>query len=192
MQTKDTRTRAKSSRASKTAAALAALRTDLGIEVNDFDNTGARDIAHLYRSPRTPPIIQHAIFQIYLDLAKLYKIPLPANCTRTWLSVWPTLIAANQLQGSLPTIIRYTWEPSDEESAELDAEEEEDNYARHVFDLTNDERLPDDVRDLITQGVSDTIDRGEATPMQSFEVFRVAWPLALINNAKTSEGEGGE
>ena len=172
-----------------TAAALKALRESLGVEVTEADKQTARQLNALYHSKTVPPIIKHALFNIFWDMAtKLYHIPLPTHFDRKWLPVWATLAAVNRMQGHMPTTISYTWQPDEKESAELDAEEEEESYARHIFGLMHDKRISEGVRGPFVDGFLGLLEPYH--PFNCFETFRVALPLLLA--APEPEEKGGD
>lgn len=170
---------------SKTAAALESLRARLNVEVTDADVELARQLSALYHNKAVPEMFKHAVFQIFWDVTRHLGVPLPNNFTSKWLTIWPTLIARLRRSGECPTQLRYTWQPDEEETARLDAEEEEESYARHIFNLCHDESLPYGPRENIGDSVLDILNN--ANPYETWEVFRVAWPLAL---QKIAEEDG--
>jgi hypothetical protein len=163
-------------------------RKILGVEPIKEDHETARLLLALYHNKKTPEMFKHLIFQVFWDGVHFYNISLPKNFTSKWRPYWPLLVAKLRVQGQMPTSIRYTWQPTPEEEAALDAEEEEDNYLRHVFQLAHDPKLPAGAHDRIAGEITSILD--EARPDRDFEVFRVAFPRALAALAAKAE-EGG-
>ncbi len=163
--------------ARKPDGTLEVLRQRLGVKVIETDRIQARLLSSLYHGKETAPMIKHALFQIFLDTAGHFKTTLPKNFTRSWLPYWATFMACNRKQRHMPTKLMYTWQPDQEEEATLAAQEEEENAARALFDLIHGEQLPESYRERISNPVMEILD--EAHAFNVFEVFRVAWPLAL-------------
>lgn len=171
--TKRARAQKKSER--KPSAVLA--RSILGVAPTKTDNDLARQLAALYRNKQTPEFIRHTIFQLFWDSCEHYKIPLPPNFTKAWLPYWALILAAHRRTGNMPARIRYTWHPTEEETAELDAQEKAETTTRAIFDACHNREIPPDIRGRFADGVIEVLDL--AHPYKNWEVFRTAWPRAL-------------
>jgi 3-mercaptopyruvate sulfurtransferase SseA len=169
-----------------TQAALKALREAHGVEVTEADRQAARQLSAFYHDKNTAPIIKQAVFQLFWDLALFYDVRLPKMFTSRWLPYWQTLLACNRRQGHMPTVIHYTWQPLPSEETELDKQDREEEEARAIFNLIHDERLTPKYEGIANK-IMEILDM--AHPFNVFEVFRVAWPLAL---AKLAEKEPDE
>jgi hypothetical protein len=154
------------------------------------DHALALQLVTLYKDKATPEMLRQMVFKLFWDLCQHYDVLslLPKNFTRYWLKLWPALLARVGREGNMPTHISYTWEPSAEEEAELEAEEKEETDARAVFEVFHNQSLPP----VIADELRDTIDSilNAAHPTSSFEVFRVAWPVALERYESETEESG--
>jgi hypothetical protein len=83
------------------------------------------------------------------------------------------------------TSIRYTWQPTEEECAALDAEEKAEADARAIFDFVNNPDLPPQVSRDIGDSMTEFLEG--FGPLEHPDVFVVAYPLAL-EKAKAEEG----
>ena len=158
-------------------------RERLNIEPTKDDHASAQQLLKLYESKKLPPLFESAIFQIFYDACVHYGVRMPNHVPDHWREFWPLLIARLRHDGHLLSTISYTWGCSEEKEAELDAEEEEERDARAIFDLINNPHVTTSIKD----GFADILDK--AHPWHNFEVFRVAWPLAL---RKLAVEEGGD
>ncbi len=186
MQKKNTPARAKSSTPARDTSASAARRI-LAIEPTEPDKRTARQLTALYKSKDTPDLIKSAVFELFFDTCRHYGVKLPANFTSKWIPFWPLLLARVRTNGHLVTKINYTYEPTAEREAELDAEEKEEADARAIFDLVHNKAIRQDVRIRFTDEVNSVLDAVPVTDV--WELFRVAWPLALesLNEAKAED-----
>lgn len=183
MHKKDTPTRRKGS--SKSPSPAHSLKTA------EQDRTLARLLVGLYRSTQTPEFFKHLLFQVFWDLAQHYDIQLPNNFTRTWLPHWQTIIARLRAQPTFVTSLRYTFQPTPEEEAALDAEEKREQEVEALFNYLHDKRLPPRVLDDFSDSMTELLQ--SVHPLNSFAVFRVAFPLALeIAAEEQKEGEQAE
>jgi hypothetical protein len=183
MQTKHT---PKGRKAATKPDQLSDLRARFGVKVTAADRKTARTLDALYKNEQTPPLIKSAIFQLFWDVAHFYGLDLPKQFDSKWLSFWETLCAVNRKCGEVTTTIRYTWQPTPEEEAELDAEEKTENDARAIFDFIH-SKVESDAAERIRDGVLAILD--EAQPFNCLDMFLVAWPLALekLSEQKASE-----
>ncbi len=171
---KNTPTRSQSSTRD---TSLAAARKVLNVTPTRGDHESARQLLALYYNKATAPMIRHLILQLLWDSAKFYGVALPNQITNKWRPFWPLLLAKLRTHGCLPTRINYTWQPTEDEEAQLDAEEKEERDARAIFDLLHNDALPVDTLNRLFDDVIEILDH--AHPSADFEVFRVAWPRAL-------------
>ncbi len=174
MQKKDTPTHSQSS---TRATSLAAARKVLDVTPTKGDHDTARQLLALYHNKATAPMIRYLLSQLFWDATQFYGLALPSNYTSKWSAYWPLLLAKLRTHGCLPTRINYTWQPDEEEAAQLDAEEKEQRDARAIFDLLRNDALPVDTVNRLFDDVIEILDH--AHPSADFEVFRVAWPRAL-------------
>jgi hypothetical protein len=173
-------------------ASINALLKERGAQVTEGDKATAAFLNSIYQNRNTPELFKGLILQSFFDVAEHFKVSsLPNDLPKHWLKLWPSLLAALRVQGGNVTKIRYTWQPTEAEAAALDAEEREaaeaEAEARAVFNLIDDERLPAAQRQRFTDEITDIVMR--AAPNNVFEVFRVAWPIALTKLAE-EEGSG--
>jgi hypothetical protein len=175
----------------KLRASIRAALNSAKVQITGADRKAAAAICALYRDKAAPPVISHSIFQLFCDLARHYDIgPLPPHFDRRWSGYWPALVAINRKRGELPSAISYTWQPGPEEEAALDERDREQDEARAVFNLLHDQRIKGDVDRNLNDIVSTILEH--AQPEHHFEVFRVAWPLALDNFAEAQAGKNGD
>ncbi len=135
------------------------------------DHEASRLLLALYHSKTTPPMIQHLILQLLWDAAKFYGVALPNQITKKWRPFWPLLLAKLRVHGSLPTRINYTWQPTEDEEAALDADDALQAQADALFDARTIDPIGETLNELINQTGCNTLDQRE--------LFRVAWPLML-------------
>jgi len=156
---------------------LAAARKVLDVPPTKGDHDTARQLLALYHNKATAPMIRYLLSQLFWDATQFYGLALPSNYTSKWRAYWPLLLAKLRTHGCLPTRINYTWQPTEEEAARLDAEEKADADARAIFGLLHSDALPDDVRNRLFDEVIAILDNSH--PSHDLEVFLVAWPRAL-------------
>lgn len=173
-----TRTRARAQQKKQgNSPTLSQARTTLAVAPSEQHKNLSRLLVGIYKNKSTPDFIRHAVFQLFWDLSQHYKISLPKDFTAKWLSYWPLLLARVSRDGYVPASIRYSWHPTPEEETRLDAEEKEETDARAIFDLINNDQLQGEEIERIRESVTSIIDK--AHPCNRFEVFTIAWPLAL-------------
>jgi hypothetical protein len=162
-------------------------RRILAIEPTEADRQTARQLCDLYTNKQTPDMFRHYIFQVFWASAHHYGFDLVKNFTAKWRPLWPFLIAKLRTTGQLPTSITYSWEPSEEQEAEYEAEEKEEADARAIFDLIHNKAIRQDVRIRFTDEVNSVLDAVPVT--DTWELFSVAWPLALesLNEEKAED-----
>ena len=189
MQKKHTpKTKATQTKSRKHPDQLATLLKETGVKVTGADRATARRLDTLYHDKQTPKIIKHTIFQIFWDLHMHYSIKLPKNFDDSWLPFWAAFGAVNRRQGHMPTHIDYTWSPSPEEEAELDEQDKKEADTRAIFELFHNQNLPPVIAEELRGTIDSILDA--AHPTSSFEVFRVAWPLALERYESETEESG--
>lgn len=154
----------------------------------------AKQLIKLYHDRRTPALFKHAIFEIFPRVAAYYDLKFPnSNWTQTkkWLPSMTRLVARARVQGHMVTSVHFTFEPTPEREAELDAEEKIENDARAVFDLIHDPRFAgsSDMESL-KDSVVEILDL--AHPYHTWETFRVAWPLGLAKAAGETDDADDE
>ncbi len=160
----------------------------LGVKPTKEDRAVARQLAALHNSKDSPAIIKGIVHQVFWDLTRRYDFPLPNNWTERgrWLPYLAALVAHQRERGDDVTGLRYTWQPSPEESAELDAEEKAAADARAIFDFINSPDLPvqasRDIGDAMTELLRDF------NPLSHPDVFAVAYPLALEKARADAKG----
>ena len=165
---------------------LAAARQILDVTATEADHETARQLLTIYHNKETPPMIRHLIFQVFWDAAQFYAIKLPENFTSKWRPYWPLLVARLRADGYMPSCIRYTWQPTPEEETELDAADDEEKHLRGIFNLLHDDRLSANHYNNFADEFTEILE--SVHPLNNFEVFRVAWPLALDKLASKTEG----
>ncbi len=156
MATKDTPTRPQTS---TRTTSLAAARKILDVTPNEGDQNAARQLLALHSNKHTPPMIKHLIFNLFWDVCQYYRIALPNNFPSKWRGYWPLVIAKLRATGHMPATASYTWQPDEEEEAQLDAEEKEERDTRAIFDLLHHGSLPVDTRNRLFDDVIEILDR---------------------------------
>ncbi len=169
---------------------LAAARKILDVTPIKGDHDTARQLLALCHNKATAPMIRYLLSQLFWDATQFYGLALPSNYTSKWRAYWPLLLAKLRTHGCLPTRINYTWQPTEEEEARLDAEEKADADARAIFDLLHNDALPVDTVNRLFDDVIEILDH--AHPSADFEVFRIAWPraLAALDDENSEEARG--
>lgn len=166
---------------------LQALLDRFQIKVTAADRLTARRLDALYHDKRTPPVINHTIFQIFQDLHKLYEITLPKNFVSKWIPFWEVLSACNRFQGHLAESIEYTWQHTDDEGEEMIEEEKAEAALRAIFDFIHDRRIPEQYRGRAADAVIEMLDSFH--PFNNFDIFRIAWPLAVAKVEQEEEAD---
>jgi hypothetical protein len=154
-----------------------ALTRTFGVAPMNQDRALARLLSGLYFGKDTPEMFKHLVFQLFWDLSQRHGLQLPKNFPRHWLSTWATFIAVLRKSGGVATSPRYSWQPTPEEEAELDAEEKREQEIEAIFNFVNDPRLPTPLSGELGDRMNDLLN--PVHPLRNLEVFRVAYPLAL-------------
>jgi hypothetical protein len=168
---------------------VAQARARLNVPPTKEDRETTQRILTLYHDKHTPPMFEHVIWRIFYDACQKYDLSLPNHVTEHWRPFWPLLIARLRHDDSYsPTTISYTWGCSDEREAALDEQDRIETQTEAIFDLLHDARMRAYVSEHLKDDVMEILDR--ANPYHTWEVFRVAWPLALDRIAEENKQEG--
>lgn len=160
----------------------------LGVAPTRADAEIARQLSALYARKGAPEIIRSMIFDVFQRLASYHKVSLPRNFTSHWQPYWAAFLALNRRQGHAVTHTSFTFEPTPEQEAELDAEDKRELEVEAIFGFINEPRLPASVSDDIGDRMAQLLD--PVHPLKNLEVFKVAYPLAL--EAAAEKGTGDE
>ncbi len=149
----------------------------LSIQPTAADHALARLLSGLYHGKQTPEVITSAIFDIFHRLATYHRVSLPRNFTRYWLPYWAAFLALNRRQRHSVTHVSFSFEPTPEREAELDAEEKREAEIEAIFSFLHDPKLPADVSDAVGDKMAEFLN--PFSPLQCLETFRIAYSLAL-------------